>query len=124
MTESKKKTPAAKPKKAAVKKAPAKKSAKSEPVLQLPEVVDVSYAQKLYSDLKSLIEKSKELIILDGERVKKLTTPGVQILLAAGKLMDDKNGKMLIREPSENMEDAFADLGFSVQLNEWNEKNG
>lgn len=88
---------------------------------ELPEKIDVTVIEEVYSSLNNIISSDKK-IILDASKVEKITTPGVQLLLSAARSMGDNSGNFCINNPSENFINVFSDLGLSSQLNKWTEK--
>jgi len=81
----------------------------------LPEVCDITCADDFHKKLTIFLQDNKDAS-LDGSNVKKITTPAVQILLAADESLE---GGLKIKSPSEVMESVFEDLGFIEKLNEW-----
>jgi anti-anti-sigma regulatory factor len=56
---------------------------------------------------------------LDGSETNHVTTPGIQILLAAEQSARSKGGKIVLSNASSALEAAFDDLGLSDTLREW-----
>ena len=56
---------------------------------------------------------------LDGSGISHVTTPGIQILLAAAESAKSKGGKIVLMNPSSALEAAFDDLGLTQTLREW-----
>lgn len=81
---------------------------------------DISSATEFKETLEKSIKSSPELIIEAG-KLEKITTPCIQLLLSASQSVMKKKGKLILQDPSKEMEKAFTDIGFIDQFNEWKE---
>lgn len=57
---------------------------------------------------------------LDAGAVEKVSTPGVQVLLAAADLIGRREARLVLAKPSEALVEAFSDLGLFANLMAWN----
>jgi anti-anti-sigma regulatory factor len=87
----------------------------------LPEVLDISNSQNLLNDVSRIFGKGIESITLDGEKVRRLTTPCLQIIYSVSVECRSQGVKFSIKKPSDVMVSVFGDLGFSEQLKNWSE---
>lgn len=79
---------------------------------------------KLYSPTAPLLEnaiddalKSNNQIVIDLKGISFLASSGLRVLLAAEKKVREKDGKLIIRNPSELVKKVFILTGFSNILN-------
>ena len=95
-----------------------KKSSKDSKEISLPSVLDIRTASSFYDEIKK-VAKAGENLVLNANDVEKITTPAIQILLAASVSVCKKKGSFKIKEPSSEMKDAFLIMGLESQFNEW-----
>ncbi|MDX1949192.1 MAG: STAS domain-containing protein [Rickettsiales bacterium] len=86
-------------------------------VIKLKELMDISYAEKFYSEMQSHISSAENNIFFDASDVTRITTPCVQIIISADKEAKENNIQIIFNEISEAFEKAFADLGLQENLN-------
>ena len=92
-------------------------SSAGDTVFELPSQIDISSAAKLCDDIKAIYTSNN--ITLDAGKVDRITTPGIQILLAITTTAKSRGGLVTITKPSEIFQSIISDLGFSNQLKEW-----
>jgi anti-anti-sigma factor len=97
---------------------PSNTKSNEEPCLRLSEELDLATAQLLKDAILEHI-RSNEVIKLDGSDVKRITTPCVQVLLAANRMVSAEGGEFFLSNPSEAITATFADLGLQSELNKW-----
>ena len=86
--------------------------------LLLPASLDSGNAQDWKERLIAALTLNP-VLKLDGSETSHVTTPGVQILLAAEQSAKSKGGKIVLMNPSSALEAAFDDLGLIHLLREW-----
>ena len=86
--------------------------------LQLPASLDLGNAQDWKERLIAALTLNPVLKV-DGSETSHVTTPGIQLLLAAGESAKSKGGKLELMNPSPALEAAFDDLGLTNTLREW-----
>lgn len=89
----------------------------SDCTINLPTVVDIVSAEALFNDLNHASHAHK--IIIHAEKVERITTPAVQLLLATEKSLSAVEGSFVIQSPSEVFQTALIDLGLGLQLKKW-----
>ena len=111
-------------KKSSAKKTVKKKSSVKISGLKLKEVLDISVAEKFKYEVIEYLEKSsKNGVTLDAEKVSRITTPCVQVIISLEKSCKLSSIKFKILTPSDAFKKAFAELGLSKQLNDWSIAN-
>lgn len=86
--------------------------------IELPEILDISCCNDLWKQLVAALATSNSCVI-DTRRVRKLSTPCVQILVAAGLEAERKGSAYSFGEVSTVFGDAFRNLGLSEYLERW-----
>jgi anti-anti-sigma regulatory factor len=89
----------------------------SECIINLPAIVDVVSAHALYEDLTHASHAFK--LIIHAEKVERITTPGIQLLLAAEKSLAPNGGTLTVVTPSDVFKQTMIDLGLNSQLKKW-----
>lgn len=88
----------------------------------LAKQIDISTVSTLCEELRRFLDMGKD-IIFDASKVERITTPGLQLLIAIT-LQNKKNGNRVgVVRPSEALKKTISDLGFSNQLKEWMGEN-
>lgn len=85
--------------------------------LALEEHCDISHAENLHQQLKDHVVKAQALTV-DASEVSRLTTPCVQLLLAALASQKKSGHQMSVTNPSEAFTEAFILMGLQNQLSE------
>lgn len=96
-----------------------KKSAEgetSQAILVLPDYMDISNAAGLKELLLNECTKNPPSLCIDGEAVERMTTPAVQLVVAAALKIEKSGGVCKIRNASQSMRTSFAELGLSGEL--------
>ena len=88
--------------------------------LLLPASLNLANAQDWKERLIAALTLTP-ILNLDGSETMHVTTPGIQILLAAAQSAKSKGGKIVLMNPSSALEAAFDDLGLTHTLQEWRE---
>ncbi len=101
-------------------KAPARQRAKA---IALPAILDIGNAQELQESLAAALERSP-VLRLNGSKTQQVSTPGVQVLLAAAQSAEAGGGRLVLGSPSQALQEAFGSLGLPDKLNEWSAANG
>lgn len=89
----------------------------SECIINLPAVVDIASSQTLYQDLIHASHGHK--LIIHAENVERITTPGIQLLIAAEKSLRALEGSLVLISPSDSFKNVMIDLGLDSQLKQW-----
>jgi anti-anti-sigma regulatory factor len=91
--------------------------------LALPAILDIGNAQELMDSLVAALEQSP-VLRLNGSKTAQVSTPGVQVLLAASQSAQAGGGRLVLSSPSPALREAFDSLGLPNQLKEWSAPNG
>ena len=79
----------------------------------LGPVLDIRAAAPLRDGLQKALKRGKP-VVLDAAQVDRLSTPCIQVLLAAG-----KSGRIQLAQASDAFVAAFSDLGLFAALMSW-----
>ena len=91
---------------------------KKESRVTLGPVLDIRAATPLRDRLQKALKRGKP-ILLDAAQVDRLSTPCIQVLLAAGKSAEAGAGRIVLAEASDAFVAAFGDLGLFAALMSW-----
>ena len=91
---------------------------KKESRITLGPVLDIRAASPLRDSLQKALKRGKP-IVLDAALVDRLSTPCVQVLLAAGKSAEAAAGRIVLEQASDAFVAAFSDLGLYANLMSW-----
>jgi len=75
-------------------------------------------ASPLRDGLQKALKRGKP-IVLDAAQVDRLSTPCIQVLLAAGKSAEAAAGRIVLAQASDAFVAAFSDLGLFANLMSW-----
>jgi anti-anti-sigma regulatory factor len=94
------------------------KGALREKALDLPVYNDLSNVGEVR---ESILQASSNVdrLIIDGEKVERMDTPTVQMLVAARSSFAMENIEVVFRLPSETMIRSFSDLGLKTEIEAW-----
>lgn len=84
----------------------------------LSEILDISAGEALKADFTSAFAKRKPVSI-DASKVRKLSTPCVQILVAASIEADRMGLSFSVTDPASVFSESFQSLGLSDYLGQW-----
>jgi len=93
-------------------------SGKKDSRITLGAVLDIRAAAPLRDALQKAVKRGKPILI-DAGQVARLSTPCVQVLLAAGKDGGDAAARLTLVETSDAFVSAFSDLGLFANLMSW-----
>jgi len=86
-------------------------------VFGLPDVLDLTQAQGLRDGLAALMADGS--LVLDAGAVERMSTPCIQVLLAAARTADAAHIRFSITNPSPAFRTALADLGLQADFSSW-----
>ncbi len=86
--------------------------------IALPEVLDLSTAAPLKTALAAALEGDRPIVV-DAGRVIRLSTPCLQVLIAAERAMKAADVAFTLANPSDAFVDTFNDLGVFSHLKQW-----
>jgi len=86
--------------------------------ITLGPVLDIRAAGPLRDGLQKALKRGKP-IVLDAAQVDRLSTPCIQVLLAAGKSVEAAAGRIVLTDASDAFVAAFSDLGLFANLMSW-----
>jgi len=89
-------------------------------VLRLIPILDMAIAEEFLLSLRECVSMTKNLI-LDSKDVERLSTPCIQVMLAAASEMETQGLKFSIRNVSEGFQRGMCDLGLVEYLENWSE---
>jgi len=93
---------------------------------KLSTALTIDSVEDLAHELKKHLAQNKHNpnLSLDASAVEVITTPGVQMIIALGKLLERHNGALAINNPTEIFIKAFETLGLAQLLQKWGGSNG
>ena len=83
----------------------------------LAQVLDLTQARVLRENMMALLQNGA--MVLDAGAVERMSTPCVQVLLAAGYAAAAANSRFQIVNASDSFRAALADLGLQSQFTDW-----
>jgi chemotaxis protein CheX len=86
--------------------------------ITLGPVLDIRAASPLRDGLQKALKRGKP-IVLDAAQVDRLSTPCIQVLLAAGKSVEATASRIVLSQASDAFVAAFSDLGLFANLMSW-----
>lgn len=86
--------------------------------LQLSSIMDLLAAEGLKDRVVSILD-AEEALVIDASEVSRITTPCVQIIIAASKELQTNDNDLKLVASSSVFDDAMRDLGFESFLNNW-----
>ena len=111
-------------KKRNTRKVPEASSEKKSLVLVLPETVTIENVEDLCAEARQINVLPEATLIIDASHTEILTTPGIQLLIAIAKSVQNAGGKLVISNPREPFKQSFAALGLGSRLTQWEVANG
>lgn len=84
----------------------------------LGPVLDIRAAAALREGLQKAVKRGKPVIV-DAAQVDRLSTPCIQVLLAAGKGAEGNACRIVLAQASDAFVAAFSDLGLFANLMSW-----
>jgi chemotaxis protein CheX len=86
--------------------------------ISLPGILNLGMAESLREEFIQCLAANSEIII-DAQKVDNITTPCLQIIIAAGRSMEESESCLILKNPSTAFTDAFRDLGLTNFIEEW-----
>ncbi len=87
-------------------------------IMRLESVLDMAVADAFLGALTKTVVKHNSLV-LDAEDVERVSTPCVQVMLAAALKMERTGGHFLIKNISSGFERGMRELGLVEYLEKW-----
>lgn len=87
--------------------------------ITLPRVLDIPAAAELREAVLEAVEPEMT-VTLQSDAVEKVTTPGIQMLMAVASFVERRKAKFTVTKPSDELIDGFGELGLFPQLMAWN----
>lgn len=97
------------------------KDSSTSDVVVLPANTDIGSISQLYQEIISVYTNHN--LAIDASKVQNITTPGVQLLIAATNTAKARNIKITIPQYSEMFKNTLTIMGFSNQFKEWVDAN-
>jgi anti-anti-sigma regulatory factor len=91
---------------------------KKESRITFGPVLDIRTAGPLRDGLQKALKRGKPVVI-DAAQVDRLSTPCIQVLLAASKSAEAGGGRIVLAQASDAFVAAFGDLGLFASLMSW-----
>ena len=85
----------------------------------LPRILDIPAGAELRDVILESVKPGIGLT-LQSDAVEQVTTPGIQVLLAAAAHVATYDAKLTVVKPTEALINGFSDLGLFSQLMAWN----
>ncbi|MBN66240.1 MAG: hypothetical protein CMM94_01560 [Rickettsiales bacterium] len=89
-----------------------------ESTMMLPAVMDITSAEALLDEYRETLSGELSHIELDGSQIERLTTPGIQLILAMQKQMQDRGNNIKLLNVSESAIRAMEDCGLAHLVTE------
>lgn len=86
----------------------------------LPATLDLTAAEALREQLLDACSRPGDVPV-DAAAVDTITSPCIQVLLAASRSLTDQGRRMIVTDPSPSFDAAFADLGLGTFLHDWSD---
>ena len=77
----------------------------------LPVEMTIENAEKLTAEFKKVLGDGRVSLTLDASQVENITTPGMQLIAALGKTLQQRGGALVIDGKGAGFTRAFADVG-------------
>ncbi len=90
----------------------------------LPPVSDSGAAHGLKESLSPLVQKGAPIWLMGGGEVERITTPCMQVLIAADRALAPQRARLVLESASEPMRLAFGEMGLAAELNRWMAAHG
>ncbi|MGI9419069.1 MAG: STAS domain-containing protein [Geminicoccaceae bacterium] len=87
--------------------------------ITLPRVLDIPAAVDLREAVLETVEPDMIVAIQSGA-VEQVTTPGLQVLMAAATFVERKKARFTMVKPSDALIEGLSDLGLFSRLMAWN----
>jgi len=84
----------------------------------LGERLDAGSAGDLRQALLQALDRQQD-VILSGDKVSQVSTPAVQVILAAARSLEGAGLSFSMQVPSPALSRAFADLGLAAEFQNW-----
>jgi chemotaxis protein CheX len=92
--------------------------------LTLPPVSDSGAAHDLKESLFPLVQKGAPIRLEGGAEVERITTPCMQVLIAADRALATQRARLVLETASEPMRLAFGEMGLAAELDRWMAAHG
>lgn len=86
--------------------------------LELTPILDIRVSEEFRESFVAAISFQKKIVI-DASGVERMSTPCVQVILAARKAIEEAGLECALYQPSEVFVDAFNELGLFPELMKW-----
>jgi anti-anti-sigma regulatory factor len=94
-------------------------NARPEQQIALPSIADLRAVPHLHRQFAEILASDSDIDV-HGHAVERITTPCIQLLVAAARSLDTGSGRRFrLVAPSEPLADALRDLGLEAMLDEW-----
>ena len=94
------------------------------PGFTLPESVTMETVESVAAAIRQLPLEKSDIFMLNAASTQAITTPGVQLVLAAAKTVESRGGLFLIIQPQAAFTQSFKDLGLGGWLKQREASNG
>jgi chemotaxis protein CheX len=84
----------------------------------LPREMDLLAAESLKTTLIGLLQQGGDCL-LDGSRVERLSTPCIEVLVAAENAFSETQHSFHVSDPSPGLRDALESLGLADRIEKW-----
>ncbi len=95
-----------------------KENTEKDAVITLPSVLNLGVAEELREKFMQTLVVDSD-ITLDASDVSTLTTPCLQVLVSAGRTVEEGGNSFSINNPSDAVKEAFDDLGLTDIFSKW-----
>ena len=89
----------------------------SKDVFALPAILDITKAQELHGHMVDRLNVGP--VVVDASAVDRVSTPCIQVLLAAARSADGAGTSFRIADASEALRAALVDLGLQAEFKNW-----
>lgn len=86
--------------------------------IALPTVLDISTVPLWHNTFENHCD-IRNSVVLDGSAVKKITSPGIQLVVSFYKTLLENNKQLLVDNISSDMSDALSDFGLLDLIKKW-----
>jgi len=93
-------------------------------MLTLPPISDAGAAQDLKESLAPLVQRGAPIRLNGGGEVERITTPCMQVLIAADRALATQRARLVLDSASAPMRLAFGEMGLAAELDRWMAAHG
>lgn len=91
--------------------------------IKLPQSLTIETVESFADQLRQQLDIDVTEVSVDASGVELITTPGVQLLVALGKSLEARNGKLRLINAGSSFFSVFSMLGMDEEVSKWEKVN-